>query len=95
MALLFECPSVSYNWIDSMGQITHIIPLFPEASVPERLAVLNAIIDKNAVLAEEAARQHVRNVFSRIMASAMPNANRSSLAAQVPPPGQSHYNAVS
>jgi DNA-binding GntR family transcriptional regulator len=81
--MLEQFSDVITTRIDSMGQITHIIPLFPEASVPERLSVLNAIIDKNAVLAEEAARHHVRSVFSRIMASAMPNANRSSLAAQV------------
>lgn len=56
---------------DSMGQVTHAIPLFPDAAVPERLAVLDAIIDKDASRAENAARQHVRNVFSRIMATAI------------------------
>jgi DNA-binding GntR family transcriptional regulator len=59
--------------IEAMGQVTRIIPLFPEPSVPERLAVLDAIISKNAARAEETARQHVRNVFSRIMATAMPS----------------------
>jgi DNA-binding GntR family transcriptional regulator len=57
---------------DSMGLITHTIPLFPDASVPERLAVLDAIITKDALEAETAARRHVRNVFSRIMTSLMP-----------------------
>jgi DNA-binding GntR family transcriptional regulator len=57
---------------DSMGLITRTIPLFPDASVPERLAVLDAIIAKDALGAETAARRHVRNVFSRIMTSMMP-----------------------
>ncbi|QQO08620.1 GntR family transcriptional regulator [Breznakiella homolactica] len=59
--------------IDSMGLITRTIPLFPDASVPERLAVLEAIIAKDSQRAEQEARQHVRNVFSRIMAARMPN----------------------
>ena len=53
--------------IDSMGLVTQTIPLFPDASMPERLAVLDAVIAKDAVKAEEAARRHVRNAFSRIM----------------------------
>ena len=53
--------------IDSMGLVTQTIPLFPDASVPERMAVLDAIIAKNAAKAEEAARRHVRRAFSRIM----------------------------
>ena len=52
---------------DSMGLVTQTIPLFPDASVPERLAVLDAIIAKEADKAEEAARKHVRKSFSRIM----------------------------
>jgi DNA-binding GntR family transcriptional regulator len=56
--------------IENMGQVTHVIPLFPEASVPERLKVLDAIIQKDAVQAENAARQHVKNVFSRIINAA-------------------------
>jgi DNA-binding GntR family transcriptional regulator len=60
---------------DSMGMVTHTIPLFPDASVPERVAVLDAIIDKDAVRAETAARQHVRNALSRIMAAMMPQSN--------------------
>ena len=52
---------------DSMGFVTQTIPLFPDASVPERLSVLEAIIAKDADKAEEAARIHVRNSFSRIM----------------------------
>ncbi|MDR1636026.1 MAG: GntR family transcriptional regulator [Treponema sp.] len=57
---------------DSMGLITRIIPLFPDESVPERLAALDAIIAKDADRAEDAARQHVRNVFCRIMAAVSP-----------------------
>ena len=52
---------------DSMGLVTQTIPLFPDASMPERLDVLDAIIVKDAEKAEEAARRHVRNSFSRIM----------------------------
>jgi DNA-binding GntR family transcriptional regulator len=59
--------------IDTMGQITHVIPLFPEVSAAERLKVLDAVIKKDAVKAENAARQHVRNAFSRIISAAMPN----------------------
>jgi DNA-binding GntR family transcriptional regulator len=59
--------------IDSMGLITRTIPLFPDESVPERLAVLDAIIAKDANRAEDAARQHVRNAFSRIMAAMGPD----------------------
>ncbi|MDR0998317.1 MAG: GntR family transcriptional regulator [Treponema sp.] len=57
---------------DSMGLITRTIPLFPDESVPERLAVLDAIIAKDPGRAEDAARQHVRNVFYRIMAAMGP-----------------------
>jgi DNA-binding GntR family transcriptional regulator len=57
---------------DSMGLVTRTIPLFPEESFPERLAVLDAIIAKDADRAEEAARRHVRNVLSRIMSTMMP-----------------------
>jgi len=52
---------------DSMGLVTQTLPLFPDASMPERLAVLDAVIAKDAEKAEEAARRHVRNSFSRIM----------------------------
>ena len=52
---------------DSMGFVTRTIPLFPDDSMPERLAVLDAIIAKDADKAEDAARLHVRNAFSRIM----------------------------
>ncbi len=55
------------NKIDSMGNITYTIPFFPDAAVPERLLVLDAIIAKDSIRAETAARQHVRNVFDRIM----------------------------
>lgn len=54
---------------DSMGLVTRTIPLFPDASMPERLAVLDAIIAMDAEKAEDAARRHVRNSFSRIMMS--------------------------
>jgi DNA-binding GntR family transcriptional regulator len=57
---------------DSMGLITRTIPLFPDESVPERLAVLEAIIAKDAGQAEDTARQHVRKVFYRIMAAMGP-----------------------
>jgi DNA-binding GntR family transcriptional regulator len=53
--------------ISMMGYVTRIISFFPDASLPERLAVLDAIIAKDVEKAEEAARQHVRNSFSRII----------------------------
>ena len=64
---------------DSMGLVTQTIPLFPDASVPERLTVLDAIIAKNADKAEEAARKHVRNSFSRIMINMTSNPGTSNI----------------
>ena len=47
--------------------IHQIIHQYPDAAMPDRIEVLDAIIAKDALKAEEAARQHVRDIFSRIM----------------------------
>ena len=59
--------------MDSMGFVTKTLPLFPDASVPERLDVLDAVIAKDADKAEETARVHVRNSFSRVMMTMVNN----------------------
>jgi DNA-binding GntR family transcriptional regulator len=53
--------------INAMAHVTHIIPLYPDEAGQERLEILDAIINKQSMEAEMRTRQHVRNIFNRIM----------------------------
>ena len=53
--------------IDTLAHITRTLPRFPDQSTPEHVAILNAIIDKDASLADAATRTHIRNSVSRIL----------------------------
>ncbi len=55
------------NKIDALAHVTHVIPLYPDNAAQERLGILDAIIQKDAHAAETLTRQHVRNIFNRIM----------------------------
>lgn len=56
--------------IENFSKVTHSIPLFPDESAPERMEILEAIIAKDAKLAEEKARKHSQMCLYRIMNSA-------------------------
>ncbi len=55
------------NKIDALAHVTHVIPLYPDNAAQERLGILDAIIQKDSHTAEKLTRQHVRNIFNRIM----------------------------
>ncbi len=53
--------------IDTLAHIARTLPCFPDQSTPEHLAILNAVINKDAALADAATRTHIRNSVSRIL----------------------------
>ncbi|MGB4407860.1 MAG: GntR family transcriptional regulator [Sphaerochaeta sp.] len=55
------------NRIDALAHVTHVIPLYPDDAAQERLVILDAIIEKDSLTAEKLTRQHIRNIFNRIM----------------------------
>ena len=66
-SILMKMDRTVSNKIDALAHVTHLIPLYPDNAAEERLGILDAIIRKDAAVAEARTRRHVRSVFNRIM----------------------------